>query len=995
MATAPGLLAFLRFETPGYLALLALLPLLIVFSYRSLAGLGPIRRWIALAMRCIVIVCMVLALAGAQRVRTNDDLSVIFLLDQSSSIPDSEREAAFSFVSAAGQNLDPQRDQLGVIAFAQNSSVEQLPMATLGIDRVSPPSDPDRTNLADALRMSMALFTNETARRVVVLSDGNENIGTALEEADHFRAAGVPIDVVPIRYAHRNEVLFERLSAPATAAPDETVNLQMVLRSQAPVTGRVQLYHNEELVDLDPDSPSAGFPVQLDAGPNRLTIPIPLRNAVEHRFRAVFEPDERAADTIVSNNVGRAFTLVSGQRDILILHQADSEETLAAKMLQGALRAEKIASIAEPVGTRPLSLDSLIGVSLVVLSNVPAHAFTDAERQALATFVRDFGGGLVMIGGDQGFGAGGWLDTPVEEVMPVSFDVKNKKQIPKGALVLVMHGCEIPEGNYWSERVAIAAVKSLSSRDLVGVMSYDWEGGDRGYWDVPLQPVGNKVAIIQGIKKLAHGDMPDLDPLMRSGVKALAGRPDAAARHMIILSDFDPNPPAGDVIADMKKHGITCTTVAIGFGSHPIDLNKARWIADSTGGKSYSTKNYNELPRIFIKEAQIVRRSLIQESPFTPRLASALPSTVAGLAGEGIPPLGGYVLTTAKPLAQLTLVRETEDGLDPIMAQWQVGLGKTVAFTSGMWTRWGSDWSQWAKFSKLWAQIARWTARQRDAARFDVTTSVQGGVGRVRIEALGSDADAINDLVISGKLFDPDQQQRPLRLTQVGPGQYEGEFDAPAAGSYVFSLEYRASPQDAPQTLQTGVSVAFSPEYRELRANEPLLRELADRSSGRVLQPEQAASVFDRGSLARAETRSAIWEDLIRWMLLLFLLDVAVRRIAIDPLAILRWGRGYIGDLAGRRPETAAATVSSLKGARQRARDEKQAEAQAAARYEPADQARASEELSEALGGASELDAPVVARPTRKAKPTSEQDFTSRLLKAKRQAREKLEDDDR
>lgn len=1006
-----GLVAIVRFETPGYLALLALIPLLILLSFRSLAGLGPVRRVLAILMRCAVVTLMVLALAGAQRVRTNDFLSVIFLLDRSSSIPQAEQQQAFEFIEQATAELRPAKDRVGIIAFDGRSAVEQLPSNALGIDRISEPVEGDRTNLAGAMRMAMALFTDDTARRIVVLSDGNENVGGALEEGEHYSAAGVPVDVVPLRYEHESEVVFERLSAPATATAEETVNLQLVLRAQRRVSGRVLLYHNDTLIDLNGSEPGAGFAVELDPGPNRSEIPVPLRVAGPHRFRAVFEPDDPADDTILSNNEGRAFTVVSGQGRVLILHAGEPAEAESARLLGRALETEKLVVDVEPAGGTPLGQERLLGYSLVILSNVPAHALTDDERRGLAVYVRDLGGGLVMVGGDQSFGAGGWLDTPVEQVMPVSFDIKSKKQIPKGALVLVMHGCEIPQGNYWSERVAIAAVKTLSSRDLVGIMSYNWKGGESGYWDVPLQPVGDKSRIIQGIRKLAHGDMPDLDPPMRDGVKALKNRPDAAARHMIVLSDFDPQRPGQDVIDDMVKHNITCSTVAIGFGSHPIDVNLARWIAESTGGKAYTTQRYDELPRIFIKESQVVRRSLLQEGAFTPALASTLPTTVAGLAGEPVPALGGYVLTTAKPLAQVTLVKQTEDGVDPILAQWQVGLGKTVAFTSGMWNRWGVDWADWPKFSKLWAQIARWASRQSAASQFDVSTSVQGGVGRVRLEARGGDASTLDFLQFGGTLVTPGLDSQPLHLTQVGPGQYEAEFDAKAAGSYVVSLEYQRPGEQGPAgTIQTGVSVAFSPEHRELRTNETLLRELANRTGGRVLDLQSPAAALDWGALPPAESRRSIWEDLIRWMLLLFLLDVAIRRIAIHPREMARKLRGFIGEMAGRRPETAEATVGALRGARDRLREGLDAAAggrsppdageagpapQRSARYEPGkSDAQTGEELSKALGGASEQDAPVVARPTRKPTPTQETDFTSRLLKAKRRARDDMSEPD-
>jgi len=999
----------LHFETPGYLVLLALLPLLVALSIRSLSGLGPVRRWLALAARCLVMLCMILALAGAHRVRKTDELSVIFVLDRSNSVPRAQQQEGLEFVRKSSQELRPATDTLAVIAFDGRSSVEQLPRSTLEIDRISEPTQPDQTNLAAALRMALALFTKDAVRRLVVLSDGNQNVGEALEEAEQYRAAGVPIDVRPLRYRHDNEVVFERLSAPPTATAEETINLRMVLRSQRATSGRILLYHNDQLVDLDPRGPQAGYGVKLDAGPNALTIPVPLRAAGAHRFRAVFEPDDGAQDTIAANNEGRAFTVVSGQGKILILTQGGTDETAddypSALILKRALERERLVCDVEIAGAGALDQVRLLEYSLVILSNVAAGDFTDDERRGLAVYVRDLGGGLIMVGGDDSFGAGGWMDTPVEEVMPISFDIKSKKQIPKGALVLVMHACEIPQGNYIGERAAVAAVKTLSSRDLVGVLAYQWQGGEEGYWSVPFQEVGDKSRILSLIKKMQMGDLPDLDALMRPGVEALIKRRDAAAKHMIVISDFDPAPPRDDLIKLMKDNKITCSTIAIGYGSHFIDENKARWIAESTGGKFYSTQNFAEIPQIFIKESKIVRRSLISEQPFTPRVAPSMSTLVAGLESEGLPELGGLVLTTPKPLAMVPLVRTSEDGLDPVLAHWQVGLGKAVAFTSGMWPRWGVAWAAWPGFSKVWAQIARWASRQQGTTAFDVSTSVVGGKGHLRVDALDKDAETINFMHVDGALVTPSYESVPLVLTQTGPGRYEAEFDARQSGSYLINLAYRSGrgTQATAGTLQTGLSIAYSPEYRELQANEALLRELAERTQGRLLDDASAAGVFDRSRLQPAESRASIWEDLVRLMLILFLLDVAVRRVAINPLELLRKLRQFIGEIAGaRRPaEATAAVLTTLKGTRERVREDLRPATEAGpmpsrgARYEaPVPERAVTEQFAKVLEGATELEAPVVARPTKKAASSTEADFASRLKKAKQAARERLQQDD-
>lgn len=1005
MLTMP--LAFLEFEQPGYLVLLALLPLVVVFSIRSLAGLGRVRRIVAITARCLVLLCMILALAGMQRTRTNEGVAAIFLLDRSNSIPRPYQEQAFQFVEQAREGLK-ESDLMGVVAFDGRSAVEQLPMATLAIEKVTAPLDPDETDLAAALRLAMALFPPDIARRVVLLSDGNENVGAALQEAEHLRAAGVPIDIIPILYEHRTEVVFEQLRAPPTAGAEETVNLQMVLRSKQPCTGRVRLEHNGQLLDLSPSPNEVAYPVELDAGANRFTIPVPLRVAGVHRFRATFEPDDPGLDVIAENNETQAFTIVSGQGRVLIL---TTEEDMAAAapsalILEQALERERLVCDVEVAGANPLDQVRLLDVSAIVLSNVPAGDLSEEEHRVLSTYVRDLGGGLVMLGGDNGFGAGGWLGSPVEEVMPVSFDVKNIKQIPRGALMLVMHACEIPQGNYIGERCAINAVKTLSSRDLIGVLSWQWQGGDKGYWVVKPQDVGNKTAVIQQILKMQMGDLPYLDEVMRPGVEALIAAENAATRHMIVVSDFDPAPPGDDLLAMMKQHNITCSTIGIGYGGHPINEQLADDIARSTGGRFYPTRDLSKLPQIFIKESRVVQRSLINENPFTPQLVSALSQTVAGLSRQEIPPLGGYVVTTAKPLAEVPLVRPSEQTSDPVLAHWQVGLGKTVAFTSGMWNRWGTEWANWVQFSKFWAQIVRWVSRQAESAALDVTTSVQDGKGRIQVEALDANAATIDFMQIRGMLVPPGGQGQPIQLTQSGPGRYEGEFDARDRGNYVLDLRYEmgSGPDAQRGALQTGLSVSYSPEYRDARPNLPLLEELRSRTNGRALGPETAAEAFDRGSLPTAETRRSIWEDLIRWMLLLFLLDVAIRRIALSPLEMARKVRQQLAEIGsrGKRADESAAVLTTLKGTRERVRESakpKPEQGEAApdrtAKYEaPAASDKASEDLARALGGATSEDTPVVARPSGKKPPTTEKDYTSRLLQAKRRARQDRGEDE-
>ncbi|MEW6249080.1 MAG: VWA domain-containing protein [Planctomycetota bacterium] len=996
-------LAFLRFEFPGYLALLALIPLLLALSYRSLAGLGAVRRVLAISVRVLVVLVIVLALAGGQRARPVKDLTVIFLMDGSKSIPVPQQRAAFDFVRRAAERR-PDDDQIAVVGFAGQPALDQLPTKALALDQLGTPGDPDQTNLAAAVRMGAALLPSDSMGRLVLLSDGNENAGDVLQEAERLRAAGIPIDVVPIQYEHRDEIVFESLKAPPTANTEETINLQMVLRSQRACTGRILLWHNDKPVDL-----ADAARVQLDAGPNRHVLPVPLRQAGAHKFRAQFIPDDPATDTLDDNNSGEAFTVVFGQGKILIL-TTNPDLALpqpSAVLLQQALERERLVCDVEVAGQSILDQVRLLEYSLVVLDNVPANDIRDEEKKALAVYARDLGGGLIMLGGDSSFGAGGWLGSDVEEVMPVSFDVKHKKQIMRGALVLVMHACEIEKGNYLGERCAIESVKTLSSRDLIGILAWKYFGTDQGHWVVPLQEVGDRARIINAIKQMSMGDLPDLDAVMRPGVEALIAKAKDGPKHMIVISDFDPQGPRDDLIKMMKQNGITCSTVAIGYGAHFINEGLARDIADATGGRFYRTNDSSQLPQIFIKEAREIRRSLVQEIEFEPLLVNPLSPTVPGLSGEALPTLGGYVLSTPKPLADVPLIRKSEEGNDPVLAHWQVGLGKTVAFTSGMWSRWGPHWTAWPKFSKTWAQIVRWASRQAESSAFDVATTVHGGKGKIQIDALDKNAEAINFMEVMGDLILPDMSKQRLQLTQTAPGRYEAEFDARDRGNYIVNLQYQSSQGGQPVSgsLRTGVSVAYSPEYAQLRANLPLLEEVRARTTGRLLNLADPKPVFERGGLAHGEARASIWETLVRWLLVLFLIDVAVRRIAISPAELARKARRLVGEMAGRRraAEEAAVVLTTLRGARERVREEQAARTAVptgadsetgpapTTRFEaPPTAAKATEDLSRALGGATQQGVPVVARPTAKKPAVSEGEYTSRLLKAKKRAREDL-----
>ncbi len=959
-------------------------------SRRSLSGLSPGRRWAALGARTLVIILLALALAGLNKIRTNKDLSVILLLDQSRSIRPDEQDEARRYAKAAVKK-PPADDRVGAITFDGDAYIEQLPSKPgpdggifSDVKLISPNNRPDRTNVAAAVRLALACFPQDTAKRIVLMSDGNQNVGDVMTEVQSAAAAGVTVDVVPIRYEYEDEVMFERLSAPAYAREQEVATIRLTLRSRStkPTSGRIQLFHDGRLVG--DDAKTGGQHVELQPGLNTYVIRLPMDHTGAHRFEARFTPDDRSMDKIAANNVATGFTTVEGPATVLMISGRPEDDV----PLVEALDREQIRVDVKRPGDAGVDAVTLQQYAAVILSNVAADQFNETQHKALASYVRDLGGGLIMTGGDEGFGAGGWQSSVVEAVMPVRFDVDSIRQIPRGALAIVMHACEMPQGNTMAVETAIAAMRTLSSLDYFGVVAYLGMGPA---WAVAMRLCDDKNSIANQIRKMGHGDAPSFDELMDIGYKGLITRRDAAQRHMIVMSDGDPAPPSPSLINKLVAAKITVSTISV-FPHGGMEIATLKNIAKQTKGNYYDIStpgDEKKLPQIFIKEAKVVRRPLLREEQFTPRVKYRLSDLLAGLS-SGFPTLGGYVVTTPRSPSEIELPLVSDKG-DPILANWQCGLGRSVAFTSGWWNYWAPNWVNWPAFPKLWAQTVRWCMAQGSAKDFEVNTFVDGNRARVVVEALNKDADYLNFLQMQGLVLNPSGESQPIRLEQTGPGRYEGGFAMNEAGNFVVNLQALGA-SDKPVMIRTGVSQAYSPEFKELATNESLLRRVVEATGGRWIDgPPEDAKLFLH-NLPESFSRQPLWSLLLELAVICFLIDVAVRRIAVDPRKIAATVRAYIADMAGRMGagRQAEVVLTDLKGVREKVRAEKTAAGDAPAepysasgrKYEAAgDATKPSGDLTSALGGADSTAKPAEKKPTADAPP---EDTTSRLLKSKK-----------
>jgi len=897
-----------RFVHPAWLAAALLVPLLIWFSWRNLASLGPVRRVLAMTLRCLVTLLLVALLAGPELARRHEQVTLITVLDRSQSIPAKLQEQGLAWLAEALARK-PKDDRLAVIDTAEAAIIEKLAGTDTDMRRRVMSLAGEQTDLASGVQLGMAIAPSETATRILLVSDGNENSGDVLEAARIAAANHIPIDVLPMKYDYPQEVVFRHLVSPVTARSGQTVSVRFVLQSTGRARGKLYLSLNGKPVGLGPEGGGLAAQVVLNPGTNVKTISLPVGTHGLHEFEAQFVPDDPSQDTLLQNNKASSITYVEGPGHVLV---ADEDGKSAAPVV-AALKSSGIDARPLAAAEFPQRLADLLDVDAVVLANVPNASFSLAQQDLLVHYVKELGGGLIMSGGDQSFGAGGWIGSPVADLLPVDLDPPQKKVMPKGALVLVMHACEIPQGNYWGKVVAKSAVGTLSRQDLAGVISYGWSESTK-FWDFPLGPVGDKSGIMLAIDKMQMGDMPDFGAPMQAAYNELA-KSDAAQKHVIMISDGDPQAPSNTLLAAFKKAAITVTGVAINPHS-PSDVQSLMRIAAATGGRFYEAKDPAALPQIFIKEAQTVKRTLINETTFKPTVVGGLSEIMRGLGGN-LPKLDGYVFTGPKGGAAETLITGPEN--DPILASWQVGVGRCAAFTSSTDGRWASAWLGWGGFTRFWEQNVRWVGRSRQAPDCVVFADVQGRQVTLSVEAMDRQGNFVQFAGIQGKVISPTMDSKDLALAQVGPGQYRATFNAGAAGSYLVNLRYQKAGTEGTGMVQSVVTVPYAPEYADLKDNAGLLAEVARESGGRVLEgkPEEA-DLFSRAGLEFPRTPLPLQKPLILAWLILFLLDVAVRRI--DFRGIARQAVARVESLFAGRGVKAEESVERLKASTLRVR---------------------------------------------------------------------------
>ena len=821
---------------PWFLALAVVgAPLLVLALRRSLADLTPAQRRACLLVRALLLGCILLALAGVRWQRRGDDLAVVFLVDDSASISPEARIAARRFVEDSVKHRRA-HDTVGVLGFARNAAVWQAPAPSSEL-AARWPETPDAarvgTDIGRALQFAAAVLPPNAARRVVLLSDGNDTADTRAA-ADH----GVEIDTVPLRNPSTPEVLVAEVNVPSSLRSGEPFDLRADIESNVATPAKVNLYQNQFL---------AGN-VDLAVKPGRNEVTFPNLRAADGftNYEVEILP---AADTRLENNRAGTMVALGGHPRVLLV--AGDEERAAP--LAGALRDAKIdVEIRGPTGL-PKSLTELQRFDLFALSDVSALLMTHDQMELYRTWVQQFGGGFIMIGGENSFGVGGYFRTPIETMLPVRTDHDDRQETPTVAMYVVLDSSgsmTAPVGGTTkiglADQGAVLAMNVLGGKDLFGLTAVDTQV----HTVVPLGPAGAKGDTERKILSITAGGggiyiytgLADAFRVIRAAnakIKHVLLFSDAADAEEKVAGEMPDGAKSGgsslDIASAMLSEKITVSVVGLG-GERDKDVDFLRALAARGNGRFYQTDDARNLPQIFSTETMKVAQSSLVEEPFLPVPAGPSP-LAAGIDWKNCPPLLGYNSTKPKPTADIALATELGE---PLLASWRYGLGQTAAFTSDATARWAGEWLTWNGYGKFWAQVVRGLLRKSEQAAFQVRQTELDGGSRLRldIDALTPEGEFRDGLPIDITALDTASgQSHTARAEQTGPGSYRADFDlsfaaedTPGGATTIFSI---SSPDLLERPDVFAHTRSYPREFLQTGTNERFLRALAADGHGR------------------------------------------------------------------------------------------------------------------------------------------------------------------
>lgn len=824
-------------------------------------------------LRTILVLLLCLAIADIPVTLGKGRECTLFLADVSDSMKHNLSEVEEALQQAA-RSL-PSGSKAGIIAFGSNSRVEHFISKDLHFSRLETTPITSATNLESAIQTAVSMFTEDDSKRIVLLTDGMENEGTAKNMASALKEHNISFKVMKFSQDAHEEVLLSDVRVPEKLSVGETFQAEVTVMSNVITDATLSLYSGNTL--------KAAKQVSLTNGINHFLFQDTLTKAGTAGYRAIIEPER---DTETLNNEYLTFTQAEKKQKLLLIEGREGEAAEFEKILTaGGFSFQTISPFSAP---RKLSV--LKNYPVVIAENVHADDLPEGFKNILESYINE-GGGFLATGGDNSFALGNYKNTSLDKVLPVNSILNGSNEVPETAMALVIdHSGSMGDGNRHITRLdlakeaAVSALTSLRNTDSIGVLAFD----DSFDWVVDFTKASDTETIQRQISSIAINGGTSIYPALSEAAARLS-KQSAKIKHIILLTDGqDGFHEYDDLYEMMKKENITLSTVAVSNGA---DTRLLEHMAKEGGGRYYYTDLSTDIPRIFAQEVFLSSDSYLVNRKLKPQiLNSTLISITNPLLEEETPFLYGYIRTSKKPTASAFSLITSDTG-DPILAVNNLGLGTAVAFTSDVTNEWTKDFAGRDTYARFWKRLITYCIRQADTSdSMNLSVTAEGNTAHVSCTPYTRYAPAGFEI----KAACTDEAGNSVTVPLSAGANNQWIADIPLAHTGIYSLTVTNTITDLadntfPASSHTDTATStfastYSREY-ELYRDDSTLDSLISLTDAEVISE---AGEFYTGALKKTAKKQSLTPLFLLLALLLFIADIALRRFGI-PEKLLRF----------------------------------------------------------------------------------------------------------
>ena len=877
----------------GNLYFLILIPIIFAFMYYSFKKYKPwSKNEIAIFIsRIVVFTLLILAFGNITINLKGRNISTVFLLDVSESASDFE-ESGKDFISTAIESMS-RGNKAGVVLFGDNSKIDKVLNKKKEYKSIDEKPVVTATNIQEAVESALGLFERGGSKRIVLITDGEENQGDILKSTPLINEQKIDFKVYKITGEKGEEIYVDNVKVPDNISVGEEFSVSIDIKSNYATKAKLTLFSGRNKVGEQQ--------VQIQKGKNSFVFKDKQSSGGFKGYRVLVEAE---GDTNKVNNEFSTFTNVMDKPNILLINGVKGDsEALEGILSNSGANIKKIAPSASPS-----TLNELLEYKSIVLNDVHRDDLSNGFMDNIEAYVKDYGGGLITFGGEDSYALGGYKDTSLEKVLPVYMDKRGKNEVPAISINLIIDksGSMSAEGGGVSKltlakEAAMKALENLREVDEISVIAFD----DTYDEVVPLQKVGDKEAIKELISGIQIRGGTSIYPALEQGYN-MQMQSSAKIKHTILLTDGQDGYGLDNyatLLQNFIDNNITLSTVAVGEGANAGLLNQ---LASIGKGRSYYTDIYTDIPRIFAKEVLLSAGTYIINEEFTPKILSNHEILAGVRTSDGIPSLLGYIGTSIKENA-VEILSSNHD--EPILAAMQYGIGRTVSFTSDVSGQWSKNYLAWEYGPQLIKNMVYFTIPK------------YGEEGKLNISQEGNEAkvefynDKISkDAKVKGIYNGENGEEGEFELSQVEPGKFEASIPLDSLGFYNFSIREEES-GEVKNNYKGAFALQYSDEYKFNTNGEKLDVVVKETKGSFINKPEE---VFE-GKLQREYKKINLTTPLIVISILLFMLDIAYRRLNIDLVRFFKKRKDKV------KKEKIAKNTNSIKNNEVKIKEEKKA----------------------------------------------------------------------